>query len=999
MSYSRLKQLLSGGLFLLSLCVYWLTLEPTASFWDCGEFTASAYKLLVPHPPGAPLYLLLGRLASLLALGEPTQVAVLVNMVSAVASAATVALLFGIITDLAERLVFTSPFHASNPQPGTATALVLSSGVVGALAFAFSDSFWFNAVEAEVYALSTFGTALVVWLMLQWEKRADDAGADRWLLLIAYVIGLGIGVHLLNLLAIPVLCLVWYFRRAAQPSWRGVVMSLLVGSALVLVVLEGIIPGLPTLAGASEVFFVNTFGLPYNSGLVLFLLLFGGLLAVAFRAAYRLGRVGLHTALLGLVFVLIGYSSYLIVPIRSSFNPTINENAPNEVLSFVSYLRREQYGDRPLLYGPHVFAQPTAQEDGAPRYTRQNGRYEATDHRAELRYEASDKMLLPRIYSGPAGTTPDAVRNYRKWVADLEEGRKPTMGQNLRFMWQYQFGHMFWRYFGWNFIGRESDVQHAGVLWPWNSDQAVPASVAENRGRNALLGLPFLLGVVGLAWQARRNSRQALVVALLFALTGLAIVFYLNQPPQEPRERDYTFAGATMAFCIWIGLGVPALHAAFGRLVASARLRLVLVSVLGLAVPALMALEGWDDHDRTGRFSSIDYAKNVLNTLAPNAILITEGDNDTFPLWYAQEVEGVRPDVRVMVSGYLNTDWYVEQMRQRNYQSAPLPLSISPAQYRQGTNDYLPFVKNPAVKELNVREFVQLVSQNSPLLQVSYGDGSKTLLSYPSTKLVLPIDTAAVRRSGIVPPERLGQIVPRMEWQVSQGALEKKNLALLDVLATNNWQRPVYFANTVSPANYLGLEAYLQLEGLACRLLPCRAPAVRSTAIRLPEEGVVAKDLLYDSLMRKYSYRNLDNPKVYYDENQRFSLAPYRQQFARLARAYTDAGNLPRAREVLHKCLSVLPDAALPYDAYTPDLVPSLVAVGETERAKEIMDTLTTRTTQHLAYYASRPDAALFDREIGMQLFTLQHLYVAAADTGDVARANELAGILQQYGG
>ncbi|MBX0290610.1 DUF2723 domain-containing protein [Hymenobacter sp. HSC-4F20] len=996
MPYSRLKQVLSGVLFLLALGVYWATLEPTASFWDSGEFTASSYKLLVPHPPGAPLYLILGRLASLLSFGDATRVPVLINLVSAVASALTVALLFGIITHLAEKLV--QPAPASTPLRGASAALVLGAGVVGALAFAFSDSFWFNAVEAEVYALSTLGTAAVVWLILQWEKRADEAGADRWLVLIAYVIGLGIGVHLLNLLAIPVLCLVWYFRRTRQPSGKGILLALVGGSVLVLLVLEGIIPGLPTLAGASEVFFVNSFGLPYNSGLVLFLLLFGGLLGVAFRYAWRSGRQGLHTALLAFTFVLIGYSSYLIVPIRSSFNPTINENAPNEVLSFVSYLRREQYGDRPLLYGPHLFAQPTAQEDGAPRYTRQNGHYVITDYRPELRYEASDKMLLPRIYAGPAGTSPELVRQYRKWVTDLEEGRKPTMGQNLSFMWQYQFGHMFWRYFGWNFIGRESDVQHAGVLWPWDTAQSVPASVAENRGRNAFLALPFLLGVAGLGWQLRRNRQQALVVGLLFALTGLAIVFYLNQPPQEPRERDYTFAGATLAFSIWIGLGVLALHAALSRVLAAPRLRVGLAAALGLVVPALMATEGWNDHNRTGRFSSVDYAKNVLNTLAPNAILITEGDNDTFPLWYAQEVEGVRPDVRVMVSSYLNTDWYVEQMRQRNYQSAPLPLSISTARYRQGTNDYLPFVENPAVRELNIKEFVQLVEQNSPLLQVSYGDGSRTLLSYPTTRLVLPIDTAAVRRSGIVPSERLGQVVPRMEWEVSRGALEKKDLALLDVLASNNWQRPVYFANTVSPGNMLGLEPFLQLEGLVCRVLPCREPAVQKE-MRLPEEGVVAKDLLYDSLMRKYSYRNLNNPRVYFDENQRFTLTAYRQQFARLARAYVEAGNQPRAREVLQKCLTVLPDTALPYDAYTPDLVSSLVAVGETRRAQEIMDTLTTRTTQHLAYYAARPDAALFEREIGMQLFTLQHLYLAAADTGDAARANQLAGILQQYGG
>ncbi|UYZ64968.1 glycosyltransferase family 117 protein [Hymenobacter weizhouensis] len=993
MTYSRLKSWCGGGLFLLTLTVYWATLEPTVSFWDCGEFTASAYRLLVPHPPGAPLYLLLGRLFSLLSFGNPAVVAVLVNMVSAVASAATVALLFGIITHLAERTMV-----LPGQPTRTTQAQVLGAGVVGSLAFAFSDSFWFNAVEAEVYALSTLGTALVVWLMLRWEQQADTPRADRWLVLIAYVIGLSIGVHLLNLLAIPVLSLVWYFRRTARPTAGGVVRTLLVGAALVLVVLEGVIPGLPTLAGASEVFFVNTFGLPFNSGLIIFLVLFLGLIGLGFRYAHRTGRAALHTGLLALVFVLIGYSSYLIVPIRSSFNPTINENAPNEVLSFVSYLRREQYGTRPLLYGPHLFAQPVAQQDGAPRYVRQGGRYVVAEHRPELRYDPADNLLLPRIYAGPGGATPELVRQYRKWVTNLETGRKPSMAQNLGFLWQYQLGHMFWRYFGWNFVGRQSDVQHAGVLWPWQTKSGLPAGLANNPARNALLGLPLLLGLAGLGWQARRNRPQAGMVALLFLLTGVAIVLYLNQPPQEPRERDYTFAGATLAFSIWIGLGVPALHAALSRLRLAGVVRLSLALGLGLVVPGLMAAEGWDDHDRSGRFAAADYARNVLSTLAPNAILITEADNDTFPLWYVQEVEGFRTDVRVAVSSYLNTDWYVNQMRQRSYQSAPWPLSIPARQYRQGTNDYLPLVENPAVRELNVQEFVELVGQNSPLLQVRYAEGSRPLLSFPSPRLVLPVDTAALVRSGAVPRPRRGQVVARMEWEVSGGVLEKKDLVLLDLLATNAWQRPVYFANTTSPATRLGLEKYLQVEGLASRVLPCRAPAPTAAELRLPEDGVVATDLLYDSLMRKYRYRNLDNPRVYYDDSQRFILSGYRQQFARLARACLAEGQPARAQQVLRKCLAVLPDAALPYDAYSPDLVPPLLAVGETDRAHEIMDTLTARTAQRLAYYAAHPNAALFDRDISLQLFTLQHLYQAAADTNDAPRAQLLAGLLQQHG-
>ncbi|QHJ09080.1 DUF2723 domain-containing protein [Hymenobacter busanensis] len=989
--YHRLNNLIGWLVFAMATVTYLLTLEPTASFWDCGEFIACSYKLLVPHPPGAPTFLLLGRIFSLFAT-DPTKVAVLVNTLSALSSSFTVLFLFWTITILAKKLVLGRPgMHDDRglePTPPQ-TRLILGSGVVGALALAFSDSFWFNAVEAEVYAMSSLCTAVVVWLMLKWENRAHEADADKWLILIAYVMGLSIGVHLLNLLAIPALGLIYYFRRTDKATWTGAVITLVVCSIIVGLILVGIIPGLPSLAGSFEVFFVNSVGLPFNWGLILFLVLFFGLVVFGFRYSIRSNNRVLNTALLSFVFILIGYSSYLIIPIRSSFHPTINENDPEDVLSFVSYLKREQYGDRPLLYGPQFNAQPIDQKEGAPRYARQGNKYVVVEHKLETIYNDEDKMLLPRLYSND----PNHIQQYKKWV-DIQEGTRPTMGQNLSFLFRYQMGHMYWRYFLWNFVGRESDVQQAGVLWPTGAGKnGLPERIADSAARNNFFAIPLIFGLLGLFFHIRRDGRNALIVGLLFLFTGLAIVIYLNQPPIEPRERDYTFAGATYAFAIWIGLGVLGLADLLRPVLKADGLRGGLAVALGLLAPALMAQQGWDDHDRSDRYNSVDSAKNLLNSLAPNAILFTNGDNDTFPLWYAQEVEGVRPDVRVAVLSYLNTDWYIDQMKRDSYLSQPLPIGMEKKDYVQGTNDYLPFVENPSVAEVNLREFMQLIRQNSPLLQVQTQSGH-SLLSFPTRKFYLPIDTVAVQKLNIIPKDRRGQLVARMDWDMGRGAIEKKNLVILDMLATNNWQRPIYFSSTVNTQDFMNLQPYFQLEGLAYRILPARDPNYQPQG---GDEGYVAKDLMYDNLMHKFAYRNLDRADIFYDENQLRFPANYRDKFARLAQTYADAGDLQRTKEIVDYCLKVMPDKAIPYDYYTPQLVEPLVKVGEKQQADNIMDTMTNRAQQALAYYSTSPTSGLFDLEVQLQLLTLQSVYRAAEKTGDRARATKALQLLQQY--
>lgn len=995
-SYKFVNDLTGWLVFAIAAAVFLITLEPTGSFWDCGEFIACSYKLLVPHPPGAPTFLLLGRLFSMLA-SDPSKVALMVNALSGLSSAFTVLFLFWTITMMGRKLLV-----GLNGEPtGGQIALIMGAGAVGALAFAFSDSFWFSAEEAEVYALSAFCTAFVVWAMLKWERVADEPDSDRWLILIAYVMGLSIGVHLLNLLAIPALAFVYYYRRY-QFTMRGAIVTFIVSSVIILSILVGIIPGLPTLAGWFEIFFVNSMGLPFSSGIWFFLALLIGMIWFGFRRSFQTGSRLLNTAMLCFVFILIGYSSYLIVPIRSSYRPTINENAPENVLAFVSYLKREQYGDRPILYGPQFNAEPVDQQQGAPVYipNPRTGRYEEVDHKLETTYDGRDKVLLPRIYSNQ----PAHLQEYRKWGVDIrqyvdpEDGRtkyaKPTAGENYGFLFSYQLNHMYWRYFLWNFVGRDSDIQQSGVLWPWKVGKTadLPERVSESKARNNFWALPLLLGILGLLYQLRKDDRDALIVGLLFFLTGIAIALYLNQPPIEPRERDYTFAGSFYAFGIWIGLGVIALADLLGRFLKSATARAGVATALGAIVPTIMLAQGWDDHNRADRYNSVDSARNLLESCAPNAILFTNGDNDTFPLWYAQEVEGIRPDVRVAVLSYLNTDWYIDQMRRRSYTNTPIITTLDSTNYRQGTNDYLTYQANPRVESgIDLKQFIGLVKQNHPALVVPTNVG-KPLLSFPTKKFYLDIDTAAVWSSGIIPAERRKQLTPRMEWQLRSSIMEKKNLIILDMIQANQWKRPIYFSTTVNTSDFMGLLPYFQLEGLAYRILPCKNPSADPR-----QNGYLVRDLMHQNMMTKFKWRNLDNPKIFYDENNLRFPANCRDKLSQLAEAHLAAGDRTRAKQVVDAAFRWMPDKPIPYDYYTPQFIGPLVELGERKKAEEIMDVMSARAIKALGYYTNHDPRQLFDTEQQMNLIILQNLMMAAQQIGDQKRAQQYQQLFAQY--
>jgi hypothetical protein len=952
--FKRTNNLIGWIVFSIAFLTYALTVERTASFWDCGEFIACAFKLQVPHPPGAPFFLLIGRIFSMFALRDVSKVAFWVNMISVLCSAFTILFLFWTITLLAGKWIG----KREEDLRLNDLILMMGSGVVGALAYAWSDSFWFSAAEAEVYAMSSFFTAIVIWAVFKWERIEDPGDENRWLILIAYLTGLSIGVHLLNLVTIPALALVYYFKKYPKPGFLGGCLAFAGGLVVLGFINSGIIPGLPGIAGKFEIFFVNTVGLPFKSGVAFFVLLFLGLLVWGIRFSHRSGKILLNTGLLCFAFILIGYASYLMVLVRSEYNPPINENDPSSVLSFVSYLKREQYGSRPLLYGPSFASRPVSQKPESTVYVKKDGKYLVQGYRYDYEYEPGSSMLFPRMYS----TQPGHPQLYKQ-MTGLAEGQKPTMGQNLSFLFSHQLGHMYWRYFLWNFVGRESDMEGAGTLLPWDFSKSYPASIAENKGHNNFLMLPFLLGITGILVLFFKRKRDLLVLGCLFLLTGVALVIYLNSPPVEPRERDYIYVGSFYIFCIWIGFGVLGI-ADFLRKRAGDTIRTsALATVLGLVVPVIMLLKGWDNHNRANRYHSVDFAKNLLNSCAPNAILFTGGDNDTFPLWYAQEVEGFRTDVRVCVQTFLGADWYISQLKRKMNKSEALPFTLDTNSYAFGKNDYLPFYEIPAVRQgINLKEYLALIGQNNKAIQVPLTSG-ETASILPSSILFLPVDTKAVRKMNIVKKDLLPMLGDSMSWTIGKTDLYKGDLVMLDIIAANNWKRPVYFSSTMGNSNNLGLKEYMQMEGYAYRLLPVRVAGA--------EDGYVNSDIMYDNLMNRMFWRELDNAHTYYDQTYLGSpVATARIAFLRLTNQLIAENRKEEARKVINKALSVMPDKSIPYDQISSNYIGLLFELGENKKALDTARTMALRANENLEFAKNNPASGT--RDIRSDLYILQ---------------------------
>jgi hypothetical protein len=975
-NFQKFNNICGWIVFAIALATYWLTMEPTASYWDCGEFISVSYKLEVPHPPGAPFFLLIGRLFSFLAFGDVTKVAYWINFSSVLASAFTVLFLFWSITLFGRKLMKVSRLEDLTDDK---IWVLMGAGLVGALACTFSDSAWFSAVEGEVYGMSSFFTAFVVWAMLKWELIEDDAKANRWLLLIFYMMGLSIGVHMLNLVTIPALSLIYYFKKYKEPSVWGVIIAMAISLFIILFINDFIVPGLPTIAGHFEVFFVNTLSLPFGSGVVVFVSLILGSMIYGIWITQKKQAVLFNTFLLATAFILIGYSSYTLVVIRSNFAPPINENDPSDVMSFVSYLKREQYGSRPLLYGQYFTAQLQSYEEGAPIYVKGKDRYEIKDRKISQKYNDADMTFMPRIYS----TDPDHQRIYRS-ILGLQEGEKPTKLDNFRYMFTHQIGWMYVRYFFFNFAGRESDIQNADWMSPSKWFEKLPPALAENEGRNNFFMIPFILGLVGLFYQIVNDSKNFIVVGLLFVLTGVALVVYLNSPPTEPRERDYIYAGSYYAYCFWIGFAVIALADVFTKFFKNLKTAGIVATLICLSAPALMAKDGWDDHDRSKRYFSVDSAINYLQSCAPNGILFTGGDNDTFPLWYAQEVEGVRTDVRVVVLSYYNTDWYIKQTMNKVYQSEAFPYTLTLENYRQGgPNDYLPF-HDMNIKNMDLQQFLGLLKKDYEGLRLY---PSANVL--PTKNIVLPVDVEKVRAMGIIPADMDSLVVPVMRLQLrkGRGGLEKKDLAMLDVLATNNWERPIYVNNTSLSQFNIDLGPYAVQEGNAYRILPVYN--------RNQQVELVNTDLAFKNMTEKFQYRGLDNPSIYYTQDYRNFVLNQRSSLNSLAEALIAKGDTAKARETILFSLKKMPDEGVSFDYTTAQTVGLLLEVGEKEKGIDIATLMGQRATEMAEYLSQKGELG---RELQINVVILGELQRVLYKYGEADLAKKFEDAYEKYG-
>ncbi len=969
MNYNKVNNGIGWIVFIIATATYSLTVEPTASFWDVGEFIAVSYKLMVPHPPGAPLFLLMGRMISFLSMGDTQMVAFWVNMLSAIASGFTILFMFWSITLIGQKILKVKEAEISTAQLFS----LMGAGVVGALAYTFSDTFWFSAVEGEVYAMSSFLTAFVVWAMLKWEHIEDPSRANRWIILIAYIFGLSIGVHLLNLVTIPVLGLIYYFKKYSTVTQKGVIYTLLISGAIIILINNIIIPGLPSFAGSLEVFLVNSLGMPFGSGIILVIVGVLGGLTYGIIWSNKHQKELINVSLISLAFILIGYSSYTMVVIRSGFNPPIDENNPEDIMSVVSYLKREQYGTRPLLYGRYYTAELIDQKKGAPVYVKGKDKYEIADYKIEQVYDPKQMTILPRVWSGTH------AKSYEEKLG-LQPGQVPTFGDNLRFMFNYQMGHMYWRYFMWNFSGRASDIQDATWLGVTDALKQVPASIAANRGRNKYYMLPLLLGIIGLFFTYKKAPRQFFILLTLFFLTGLALILYLNAPASEPRERDYIYVGSFYAFAFFIGFGVMGLGAFMQKLLDAKKAALV-AGVLSLGIPVLMAAQNWDDHDRSNRYFSVDSAKNFLASCAPNAILFTGGDNDTFPLWYVQEVEGFRTDVRVVVLSYFNTDWYIDQMTRQAYESAPFPFSLTKENYRQGgANDMVVYDPNSGYNgAINLKQYLKFIKKGDKRLQFQSRFGANSMI--PTNEVFLDVDTTAVKAMGIIPKDKEHLLTNRMVFKMKGSYLEKKDLMIWDIIATNNWERPIYFNNTSKQGIRFGLDNYLVQEGNAYRLLPVQDLNSRGT--------MVNTDLMYDNLMHNFYYRELNNPKVYYNEDYRKFVLNHRVNFNTLTLALLKEGKEEKAREVALKNLELMPDASLPFDYTTATTIEYLFLLGENDKAKELAVILGDRADEKLGYYIDNNSNLGY--ELQANLVVLRELSQTLGRYGELELAEKYA--------
>ena len=1059
--YKLVNNLVGWFAFLVAAITYCSTVEPTASFWDCPEFITTGYKLEVGHPPGAPFFMLVANLFSQFA-SDPTQVAYWVNIMNALMSAACILFLFWSITHLVKKLVCPEDSEMSLSKLIT----IMGSGLVGALAYTWSDTFWFSAVEGEVYAFSSLFTAVVFWLILKWENVANDPHSDRWLILIAYLTGLSIGVHLLNLLCIPAIVLVYYYKKNPNADLKGSLLALAGSGVLVAAVLYGIVPGVVKVGGWFELLFVNSFGMPFNTGVIVYIILLaaaiiwgvyesytaksrkrmnisflttiamsgipfyghgfgsvvigaivlgalGAYLFAKLDAKWQISARTLNTALLSIMMIMVGYSSYALIVIRSSANTPMDQNSPEDIFTLGEYLGREQYGTRPLFYGQTYGSKPALKEvdggcvydvvEGAPVYQRkekesadEKDSYEVVRHKTDYKY--AQNMLFPRMYSEAHANYPVAggtTNLYEDWLGGIE-GRQvpydqcgqmimvkiPTQWENIKFFFSYQVNFMYWRYFMWNFAGRQNDIQGHGEIEHGNwitgipavdnflvgNQEFLPSDLKNNKGHNVFFCLPLILGLIGLFWQAYKGEKgiqQFWVVFFLFFMTGLALVLYLNQTPMQPRERDYAYAGSFYAFAIWIGMGVAGIAGWLEKKIGE-KPAAILATVLGLFVPVQMVSQTWDDHDRSGRYVTSEFGQNYLNTVSEegNPIIFTNGDNDTFPLWYNQEVEGNRTDVRVCNLSYLQTDWYIDQMKRDSYDSPAVPIEWSRLEYVQGHNEAVAirpeimktitefYKQNP---EEAIKEFGENPYELKNILRHWVREPKQGLQMIPTDSIVIKLDKEAIKRSGMMIPDSLHGEIPEYMHLSLKGkrALYKSELMMLEMLANTNWERPMYMAITVASENHLNMGDNFMQEGLAYRITPFNTTKLNAR---------IDSEKMYDNLMHKFKFGNISQDGIYLDETIMRMSQTHRRMFVQLASQLIKEGKHEKALKALDYCQEVIPSKNVPHDfimSASKEMADDYIALGEFHKAEAILDDLANKAVEYITWYMSLDDDKL----------------------------------------
>lgn len=1012
MNFRKVNNIVGLVTGLIATTVYLLTMEPTVSFWDCGEFISCAHKIEVGHSPGAPLFMMIQRMFGLLSGSNVHKVAMMMNAWSAIASGLTILFLFWTITHFSRRLIV----GREGEPDSTQMLLIMGAGLVGGLAYTFSDTFWFSAVEAEVYATSSFFTALVFWAILKWEHVADRPGADKWLVFIAYLMGLSVGVHLLNLLAIPAIAMVYYFRKYNVTNF-GTFIAFLVGCAILGLVQFGVLQGLPILASKFDLFFVNSMGMPFDTGAFAFIILLIGALTWGVIFVKRKGWYEAHTAMLCLIFIIIGFTSYLAPTIRSRADVAIDMTNPDNAISLVSYIQREQFGSQPLLFGPDFDSRPIRYDVKGKRYARsqKNGKdyYEVVGDKLEPVFDNADKRFFPRIwdYNDPAH-----ARFYRRYL-DLAENESPTSADNYDYFINYQLNWMWWRYFMWNYAGRQNDIEGQGD--PKNGNWISGIDLVDNtlRGlgdidartaegyndgykntpsRNELYMLPFLLGVAGLIFQFNKNYRDGFTVMVLFFFTGIATAIYLNMYPLQPRERDYAFAGSTYAYAIWIGLGVLMVNDLFQRFMKGKVGGILAITLCLVAVPTLMAKEEWDDHDRSKKRLAHATATNVLSSCEPNAILFTFGDNDTYPLWYMQEVEGFRTDVRIINMSLLGIDWYIEQLKYKINDAMPVPMVWDKEHFVGDRRNYMRYVKSPQIptsRYFNLKEICDFMITDNPDAKVQMSDGSRE--NYiPSKNFFIPsMSKEELVAKKLAAPKDTARISTEVKFTFPKDIAYKDDIATLNIvaaIASEGWERPIYFSGGLPGDNYIGMDEYMRLEGVVYRLLPYK---MQDTGPAVPGEmGSVNADKCYDLFMNTYDWGNAERNDVYFDEKNRLMFAAYRINSGRIAMELDALGRNKEAKEVLDRVKNGISESSYHYDATAYYMAIAYFNIGDKATGREMAMKLAKNASDEVNYYLTLEEdgKASMSGDLQRSLQIVGSLANTAKQAGDEETGKEL---------